>query len=546
MRVDHRISWVGVIAVAVVACYKEPQLQIAPETSLAQGGFVDWRTYNADLVGDRFSPIPGLSPRVAPSLRRTCAFDTGKPGPGAESGPLVISGILYLTVNETTYAVDAVTCKEKWKYVRTAASGVTLGNNRGIAFLDGRLFRGYTDGHVLALDAASGKVLWDVQIVGQVPGEYISMAPIAANGLVYIGNAGGDTFGVTGHVFALRATDGSTVWRFDVVPSTPDVLATWPEASAQNPPTGGGVWSSFSLEAGVLYVTTGNAAPDFQIDLRSGKALYTNSLIALDPRTGKLLASAQPVGRDEHDHDLAAGPALITTRGGQHLAVTAGKDGRAYGIQIVTLSNGRELAVKYYAETTTRGSLQNRLPTTQLQRFCPGGQGGTEWNGPAYSPDANLVYVGAVDWCTTLQILTPAQTLAQQGQPGKSFTGGANAPFGVSDPEGFARGWLTALDADTGKVLWRYLAPAPVLAGVTATSGGLVFMGDLYGFVRAFDARTGTLLWEDHAGNAVAGGLVTYAVAGRPFVAVQTGQPSTGWPVATPQTIQVVVYSPAR
>jgi alcohol dehydrogenase (cytochrome c) len=546
MRVDRRISWVGITAVAVVACYKEPQLQIAPEVSLAQGGSVEWRTYNADLAGDRFSPISSLSPRVAPSLRRTCAFDTGKPAPGGETGPIVINGIFYFTVNDTTYAVDAVTCQEKWKHVRTAAPGVALGNNRGVAFLEGRLFRGYTDGHVLAFDAASGKVLWDVQIVGQVPGESITMAPIAANGLVFIGNAGGDTFGVTGHIFALRASDGSIVWRFDTVPSTPEVLATWPEASANNPPTGGAVWSSFALDAGVLYVTTGNAAPDFQIDLRSGKALYTDALIALDARTGKLLAYAQPVGRDEHDHDLAAGPALVTTRGGQHLAVTAGKDGRAYGIQIVTSGKGRELAVKYYAETTTRGNLQERLVTTRLERFCPGGQGGSEWNGPAYSPEVNLAYVGAVDWCTMLQILTPEQTLAQQGQPGKAFTGGANALFGTLDPYAFARGWLTALDADTGQVRWRYLAPAPVLAGVTATSGGLVFMGDLYGYVRAFDARTGTLLWEDRAGDATGGGLVTYAVAGRPFVAVVTGQPSAIWPVDNPQTIKVVVYSPAR
>ena len=159
MRVDHRISWVGVTAVAVVACYKEPQLQIASEASLAQGGSVDWRTYNANLAGDRFSPIQSLSPQVAPSLRRTCAYDTGKPAPGAETGPIVISGILYFTVNDTTYAVDAVTCEEKWKHVRTAAPGVTLGNNRGVAYLDGRLFRGYTDGHVVARAYRDAKLM---------------------------------------------------------------------------------------------------------------------------------------------------------------------------------------------------------------------------------------------------------------------------------------------------------------------------------------------------------------------------------------------------
>lgn len=548
MRVGRRMSWVAVTAVAVVACYKEPQLQVASEQSLANGGSVDWRTYNANLAGDRFSPIQSLSPRVAPSLKRTCVFDTGEPAPGGESGPIVINGILYFTHNGTTFAVDGVTCREKWRHVRVAASGATLGDNRGVAFLDGRLFRGYTDGHVLALDAASGKQLWDVQIVGQIPGEELDMAPIASNGLVYIGNSGGDVFGVTGHIFALRATDGSIAWRFDTVPTTPEVLATWPQASPQNPPGGGAVWTSFALQAGILYVTTGNAEPDFQIDLRSGQTLYTNALVAIDARTGKLLAYVQPIGRDEHDHDLAAGPALITTRGGQRLALTAGKNGLAYGIQIVTLPNGRELAVKYFAPTTTRGNLQARLSTTLPVRFCPGTSGGTEWNGAAFSPDLNLAYVGAADWCTTIQILTPAQTIAQQGKPGQAYTGGAdpNALFGTHDPYAFARGWLTAFDADTGAVRWRYMAPEPVVAGVTVTAGGLLFMGDLSGIMRAFDARTGTLLWEDRAGDALGGGIVTYEVGGRAFVAAVTGQPSGGWPAQNPGNIKVVVYSPGR
>jgi alcohol dehydrogenase (cytochrome c) len=306
------------------------------------------------------------------------------------------------------------------------------------------------------------------------------------------------------------------------------------------------VWTSFALQAGVLYVTTGNAEPDFQIELRSGLTLYTNALVALDARTGKLLAYVQPIGRDEHDHDLAAGPSVITTRGGHHLALTAGKNGQAYGIEIVTLRNGRELAVKYFANTSTRGNLQERLSTERPVRFCTGTGGGTEWNGTAFSPELNLAFVGAADWCTTIQILTPAQTIAQQGKPGQAYTGGAdpNALFGTNDPYAFSRGWLTAFDADTGAVRWRYLAPASVLAGVTVTAGGLVFMGDLSGVVRALDARTGTPLWEDRAGDATGGGIVTYGVGSRAFVAVVTGQPSNGWPVENPGNIKVVVYSP--
>ncbi|HEX7839422.1 MAG TPA: PQQ-binding-like beta-propeller repeat protein [Kofleriaceae bacterium] len=544
--VDNRISWIGA-AVVAVACSRPAQLQAVPAASRTQLESIDWLTYNASLTGERFSPIRSLSPRAAPLLGRTCAYDTGKPAPGAQTGPLVIDGTLYFTDKDSTYAVDGVTCREKWTHVRTVQPPVTLGTNRGVAYLEGRLFRGYTDGHVVAFDAASGRQLWDVQIANPARGESITMAPIAWNGLVYIGNAGGDNFGVTGHVFALRATTGSTAWRFDTVPSTPEVLATWPEASAKNPPTGGALWSTFSLNpgTGVLYASTGNAAPDFILDLRTGQSLYSNAVIALDAHTGKLLAYVQPIPRDEHDHDVAAAPALITTRGGRRLALTAAKNGRAYGIERLTLRNVLELAVMYFADTTTRGNLEERLSTARPVRFCPGTQGGTEWNGPAYSPELNLAYVGAADWCSTIRILTAAQTLAQ-AQPGKPYTGGADpdALFGQQDPYAFARGWLTAFDADTGQVRWRYMAPEPVVAGVTVTAGGLLFMGDLSGMVRAMDARTGTILWQDRAGDAIGGGIVTYAVAGRPFLAVVTGQPSGIWPVPNPQTTKIVVYSP--
>lgn len=132
MRVDHRRLWVGVAAAAALVFSKQPQLQAAPAASGTQGDSIDWRTYNANLAGDRFSPIRSLSPQVAPSLRRTCAYDTGKPAPDAETGPLVISGTIYFTDKDTTYAVDGVTCREKWKHVRTAGLNVTLGTNPGV------------------------------------------------------------------------------------------------------------------------------------------------------------------------------------------------------------------------------------------------------------------------------------------------------------------------------------------------------------------------------------------------------------------------------
>jgi alcohol dehydrogenase (cytochrome c) len=508
---------------------------------------IDWPTYNNTLTGERFSPVQGLTPTSVAGLQRVCAYDTGK-DISAQTGPLVLGGTIYFTDDETTYAVDGATCKERWRHTRTVEPKGALRNNHGVAYLEGRLYRGYADGHVLAIDARTGNVVWDVKLADPTRGETIPMAPIAWNGLVFVGNAGGDMFGVTGHVFALAARDGRIAWRFDTVPSSPEVTPTWPLASALNPPTGGAVWTTFSLDPsdGVLYVTTGNAAPDFVLSLRQGKALYTNSVLALDARGGKLLAYVQPIGDDQHDHDVAAAPALITTRSGRHLALTAAKNGIAYGIEARQLRDDQAaLVVAYQVETTTRDNLETPLSSTVPVRFCPGTQGGTEWNGPAYNPDLNLAFVGAVDWCTTVK-LQPIDQLLGQGKPGMSWSGSDDPknPFGVMDPPAAWRGWLTAFDADTGAVRWKYQAPAPILAAVTATAGGVVFTGDLAGMLRAFEAATGRVLWEDRAGNAMGGGIVTYAIDDRPYVAAVTGQPSPIWPVDAKRTAQLVIYAP--
>ena len=167
----------------------------------------------------------------------------------------------------------------------------------------------------MAIDAADGKQLWDVAIGDPKKGESVPMAPIAWNGLVFAGNAGGDNFGVTGRIYALDAASGRVVWQFNTVPDSGPALATWPKASPENPPSGGATWTSYALDEanGILYVPAGNPAPDFAHALRPGDNLYTNALLALDAKTGRLLAYVQPLKGDFHDWDLAAPPALITT-----------------------------------------------------------------------------------------------------------------------------------------------------------------------------------------------------------------------------------------
>ena len=187
-------------------------------TTWAQTADGDWTTYNRTYAGERFSPLKEITTANVSTLRTVCTFDTGETV-GFQSGPLVVSGVMYFTTFKNTYAIDAGTCALKWKHEHAFAGPEGLGANRGLGYLDGKLFRGANDGHVFAIDANSGKTVWDVAIADPARGETVPMAPVAWNGMVFVGNAGGDNFGVTGRVYALDAVTGKQVWRFVTVPT---------------------------------------------------------------------------------------------------------------------------------------------------------------------------------------------------------------------------------------------------------------------------------------------------------------------------------------
>jgi alcohol dehydrogenase (cytochrome c) len=516
------------------------------QTGVTQSQPDDWPTYSGDLSATRFSPLAEVTKGNVSGLRRVCTYDTGEIT-AFQTGPIVVQGVVYFTSYDTTFAIDASTCELKWKYSRPGPKG-TLSVNRGIAFAGGRLFRGTGDAHVFALDASNGQPAWDVSIGDAAKGETVPIAPIAWNDMVFVGNAGGDIFAVTGRIYALSVTDGHEMWRFDVVPDSGPARATWKSVTAQNPPTGGATWTSYSLDAesGVLWVSTGNVAPDFLLELHPGDNLYTTSVLALDAKTGKLLGYVQPVKKDFHDWDMTSPPALIRTRAGRLLAAAAGKDGLLYGIDRSNISPSgehdasRPLKILYATPVTTRTNVKTKLNATTETRFCPGTQGGTEWNGPGFSPSLNLLFVNAIDWCASVKVAVAATAI---GKPGAAWPGSGDPehPFGRVDPKEKWGGWLTAVDADSGRVRWKYKSPTPMVAGVTPTAGGLVFTGDLNGDVLALDAENGNILWRDSAGGPVGGGVISYQIGGHQRIAVAAGMSARIWPVK-PTNALIVVY----
>ncbi|MDQ6768684.1 MAG: PQQ-binding-like beta-propeller repeat protein, partial [Gemmatimonadota bacterium] len=184
----------------------------------------DWPSYNRTLPGDRFSPLAEINASNVAQLRTICAY-TLPEVTSFQTGPIVVDGTMFFTTDTISYAINANNCAEKWRSVRHSATPSYLGVNRGFAYMDGKLFRGTSDVHAIALDAADGHLVWDRVLDVKGPGVSVPMAPIAANGLVYIGNAGGDIATVTGHVYALDARDGHVVWKFDAVPAS--VRSTW-------------------------------------------------------------------------------------------------------------------------------------------------------------------------------------------------------------------------------------------------------------------------------------------------------------------------------
>jgi alcohol dehydrogenase (cytochrome c) len=507
-------------------------------TRAADSPVTDWPSYNRTLTSERYVPFDQVNKANVSRLKQLCVYDLNVDA-SFQTGPIVIGRTMYATTDKETLAIDADTCQQKWR-VREEGPSLALRVNRGVAYLDGRLFRGTGEGNVLAYDAATGKKLWSTHIADPAQAESLPSAPIAWNGLVFIGTAGSDRYGVLGRVYALDAKTGKVAWETYTVPTDApqpgnekmqaQAKATWGNAT-NVPITGGGTWTSYTLDndRGLLYIPVGNPGPDFTSEVRAGQNLYTNSILILDAKTGIYRHHYSVVPADFHDWDLAAAPVLVTTKGGKRIVVAAPKDGLLYAYD---LNADKKL---YETPITTRENVEKPLSTTETH-FCPGATGGSEWNGPAYSPDTNLLYDGTVDWCVTVT-LDPSELTKK---PGQSWTGAQLAnQFGKKDLNW--SGWITATDADTGGVKWRFHAHAPVVSGITPTKGGLVLAGDMDKQAYAFDADSGRILWQTDLPGAPGGGLISYLVDGKQRVAFVVGTRTTVLPVS-PASAKIVVF----
>ena len=351
-----------------------------------------WPTYNNGYDGQRFSPARSITPANVGTLKRVCEANLGDAG-SFHSGLVVIDRTLYVTTAHTTVAIDAADCSIRWRHVYKPEQLEVYPVNRGVAHLDGRIYRGTADGRVLSLDAKTGKQLWIVKAGDPLQGAFFSSAPIAWKGIVFIGAAGSD-WGVRGYVLALDAKTGREKWRFYTIPMGNEPGAdSWkdPQSAARG---GGGMWTTYTLDSatGELFVPVGNPTPDYTPDRRPGANLYTDSVVVLDALTGKLKWHHQFTSNDGLDYDFGAAPALYTGGKGGKLLAAGSKDGNLY---VLDRSTRRVLSKTPVTTIENAGA----RPTPEGIRACPGPLGGVEWNGPAVDPRSRAIYVGSVDYC---------------------------------------------------------------------------------------------------------------------------------------------------
>jgi PQQ-dependent dehydrogenase (methanol/ethanol family) len=496
-----------------------------PEIARPREG--EWPTYHGHLSGNRYSPLREINTENVGQLVPKWTFSMG--GQRAlQTTPAVVDGVMYVTAVNEVVALDARTGRQVWRYSRPRTPGLVGdaagGINRGVAVLGDRVFLQTDNAHVIALHRLTGSLLWDSEMADSREHYGSTSAPLVVNDLVIAGVSGGDE-GIRGFVDAYFAATGKRAWRFWTVPARGEPGSeTWVGKALEHGCAATWLTGTYDPEAKLLYWPTGNPCPDYNGDERKGDNLYSNSVLALDPATGKLKWHYQFTPHDLHDWDATETPMLVdaTFRGRpRKLLVQGNRNGFFYVLDRLT---GELLMAEPFVKKLTWASgigkdgrpilLPGYEPTPQGARACPAVAGATNWPSTSFSPLTGLFYLMVEESCDIYS------KNSQWWEQGKSFYGGGTRP----SPEESEK-FLRALDLQTGKIAWQIPSKGGILAsGLMSTAGGLVFYGESDGgaFVAA-DARTGKILWTFNTGQAWKAGPMTYTTDGKQYVGVAAG-----------------------
>jgi alcohol dehydrogenase (cytochrome c) len=476
-----------------------------------------WPTYHGTYDGQRHSKLDQITPRNVDRLTLAWAFQTNQAAE-VKSSPLLADGVLYFSVPDNVWAVDALSGHQIWHYTYPPNHGLHIGS-RGVGMFKDSIYFLVPDGHLVALNAKDGTVRWKVEVADSTKGYWTSMAPLIVGNHVLVGTSG-DFDNLVGYIRSVDPETGATQWQWDATPPLGTAGAT----------TGGNTWmtGTYDPDLNLIFWGTGNPTPVLTASTRPGDDLYTCSIVALNPDTGKLAWAFQPSPHDTHDWDAAETPVLVDgTFQGQprKLLLQSSRNGYFF---VIDRTNGKGLlTVPFGPVNWTSGvDKENRPipnpqkePTPDGRLIAPDEGGMTNFRSPSFDPKTGLFVVSS----------HPSYSL-YFAKPADGTYGWAGADYDL-----WSKGTLEAIDYQTGKVRWTHeLGAGSPSAGVMTTVTGLTFTGDVKGNFLALETATGKTLWHTFSGARIETSPISYQLAGRQYVLTGGGGMLFAW--ALPQT----------
>jgi alcohol dehydrogenase (cytochrome c) len=490
----------------------------------------DWLLYGRTYDNQRFSPLTEIKASNVKRLTPVAIIQTGVAN-SFEDSPIEVNGVLFIaTPDDHVQAYDATSGKELWQYTpELNYSDLCCGHqSRGVAVAYGKVFLATLDARLIALDATTGKQVWESHPAEGLPDSThysFTMAPQVYGGVVIVGSSGAE-YPTRGFVAGFDAATGKKAWLFHTTaePGQPGG-DTWSGKSWEK--GGGSVWNTPAIDPanGLVLFAEGNPNPDNQGEARQGANAYTDSIVALHVKDGTIAWWYQEVAHDLWDYDAAGPVVLLDAKDNGQLvpaAVEAGKEGQVF---IVNRKNGQLIrkSEPFVMQSSTMGTVPGDKPVL----IYPGAQGGNEWSPEAFSPATRDLYVMGTNQAWKYEAHPPGVKTADNAKElGLGLVlGSVLEPVTDPHPSGTIppTGTLSAIDVDTGHITWQYKADLPMVGGVLATAGNLVFCGEMDGSFEAFDAHSGRKLWSFNLGAGVQAPPISYAVDGVQYVAVAAG-----------------------
>ena len=512
--------------------------QVSFDRILASGNEPqNWLTYSGSTMSQRYTTLNQITPQNIKNLELQWQFQA-RSLEKFEATPLVVDGILYtVQAPNSVVALDAVTGRIFWTYpyVPARTARPCCGQvNRGLAILGDTLFMGTIDAHLIALDAKSGKPIWNVAVAKAAAGYALTHAPLVIKDKVIVGTAGGE-YGIRGFIAAYDVKTGKEAWRFYTIPGKGEPgNETWKGDSWQH--GGASVWmtGSYDPALNLTYWGIGNPGPDWNGDQRDGDNLYSDCVVALDPDSGKLKWYFQFTPHDTLDYDAVQVPVLADMEWqGQPRKVMlwANRNGFYYVLDRTSgqFLTGKPFSTVNWAKGLDEAGRPMRVsgiePTTEGQRVYPGVQGATNWYSPSFSPRTGLFYIPSWDKYSSIFVKVPTDYTEGRryvGTSPRSLVGLQGTTVNQrKEDEGY--GAVRAIDPKTGEQKWEYKMLDVTDAGILTTATDLLFSGGREGYFFALDGRNGDLLWKANVGGPVASGPISYAVNGTQYIAVSAG-----------------------